>query len=75
MLLAAASDGNGFGRALLGCVAGIGFLYGLLRVLRIGRRGRGLPPGSCFFVLLRLLGGEAGLGLRKKVGGGATFLV
>ncbi|CAF9929816.1 MAG: hypothetical protein HETSPECPRED_007462 [Heterodermia speciosa] len=45
MLLAAASDGNGFGRALLGCVAGIGFLYGLLRVLRIGRRGRGLPPG------------------------------
>ena len=37
---------EGAGRAVVLCVAVVaGILYGAYRVLSIGRRGRGLPPG------------------------------
>ena len=38
---------EGAGRAIVLCVAVVvGILYGAYRVLSIGRRGRGLPPGT-----------------------------
>ena len=46
MLLTTASEGTGPARVLVVGVVVTGILYGLFRVLSIGRRGRRLPPGS-----------------------------
>ena len=46
MLLATASEGTGPARVFVVGVVVTGILYGLFRVLSIGRRGRRLPPGS-----------------------------
>ena len=40
-------EGISLSRAVVLCVIVTGILYGLFRVLSIGRRGRRLPPGSC----------------------------
>ena len=47
---------EGAGRAVVLCVAVIaGILYGAYRVLSIGRRGRGLPPGMVDLLCFALL--------------------
>ena len=56
------ATGEGAGRAVVLCVAvAVGILYGAYKVLSIGRRGKGLPPG-----MLALIGSALLLRLRWK---------